>query len=232
MAMRFDTEEMTAAFGDANDFDSVTRNMVNVGLDPWYTYGDERYFRVINGSGTANVQIDMSLLYDRYYDRAESLPEITNFEVVEAPEPEPCPDGSQPPCAVATTRTRDIDEQERWRRPTTAPDTNSDVGIDETGVAPIDVSQSEEDDVADRPCLLFVGIIAVLLGALYLVSRGGEDALAAEVQIEKMWDEQEASALEVRRRARTFVPAPPHGTAQEQNGMIRPSPIPDRSQCR
>ena len=88
MAMRFDTEEMTAAFGDANDFDSVTRNMVNVGLDPWYTYGDERYFRVINGSGSANAQTDMSLLYDRYYDRAESLPEITNFEVVEAPEPE------------------------------------------------------------------------------------------------------------------------------------------------
>ena len=76
--------------------------------------------------------------------------------------------------------------------PTTAPDTNSDVGIDETGVAPIDVSQSEEDDVADGALLLFFGIIAVLLGALYLVSRGGEDALAAEVQIEKMWDEQEA----------------------------------------
>ena len=37
MAMRFDVEEMTAAFGDANDFDSVTRNMGYVGLDPWYT---------------------------------------------------------------------------------------------------------------------------------------------------------------------------------------------------
>ena len=68
------------------------------------------------------------------------------------------------------------------------------MGIDETGVAPIDVSQSEEDDVADGALLLFFGIIAVLLGALYLVSRGGEDALAAEVQIEKMWDEQEAAA--------------------------------------
>ena len=64
MAMRFDVEEMTAAFGDANDFDSVTRGMTNVGLDPWYTYGDERYFNVLNNSGTANFQWDMSLLYD------------------------------------------------------------------------------------------------------------------------------------------------------------------------
>ncbi|MDP7394383.1 MAG: amidohydrolase family protein [Candidatus Poseidonia sp.] len=209
MAMRFDTEEMTAAFGDANDFDSVTRNMVNVGLDPWYTYGDERYFRVINGSGSANAQIDMSLLYDRYYDRAESLPEITNFEVVEAPEPEPCDDGSQPPCAVADNTNTGNDgtgDASSGDANTTAPDTNSDVGIDETGVAPIDVSQSEEDDVADGALLLFFGIIAVLLGALYLVSRGGEDALAAEVQIEKMWDEQEAAAAS---SEGAFVPSLP-----------------------
>ena len=138
----------------------------------------------------------MSLLYDRYYDRAESLPEITNFEVVEAPEPEPCDDGSQPPCAVAdnTNNGNDGTGGAGGDANTTATDTNSDVGIDETGVAPIDVSQSEEDDVADGALLLFFGIIAVLLGALYLVSRGGEDALAAEVQIEKMWDEQEAAA--------------------------------------
>ena len=54
-----------------------------VGLDPWYTYGDERYFSVLNGSGTANAQINMSLLYDRYYDRAESLA-VTELEVIEA----------------------------------------------------------------------------------------------------------------------------------------------------
>ena len=144
--------------------------------DSWYTYGDERYFRVINGSGSANAQIDMSLLYDRYYDRAESLPEITNFEVVEAPEPEPCDDGSQPPCAVAdnTNTGNDGTGGAGGDANTTATDTNSDVGIDETGVAPIDVSQSEEDDVADGALLLFFGIIAVLLGALYLVSRAGD----------------------------------------------------------
>ena len=48
----------------------------------WWTYGDERYFRVINGSSNTNARIDMSLLYDRYYDRAETISEIAvNLEV-------------------------------------------------------------------------------------------------------------------------------------------------------
>ena len=55
MAMRFDVEEMRAAFGDANDFDSVTRDMEYVGLDPWYTYGDERYFNVLNGLSLIHI---------------------------------------------------------------------------------------------------------------------------------------------------------------------------------
>ena len=80
--MRFDVEEMTAAFRDANDFDSVTEHDLRRPR-PWYTYGDERYFNVLNNSGTANFQWDMSLLYDRYYDRAETLAAVTDFEVVE-----------------------------------------------------------------------------------------------------------------------------------------------------
>jgi len=208
MAMRFDVEEMTAAFGDANDFDSVTRNMPNVGLDPWYTYGDERYFNVVNGSNSANAQIDMSLLYDRYYDRAESLPAVTDFEVVEAPAPEPCDDGSQPPCAVVdeTANGNDgADDALTGETNTTVPGTINEGSNDQTDVPPIDVSQSEEDDVAGQALLLFVAIVAILLVSLYFVSRGGEDALAAEVQIEKMWDEQEAAE----KSAESFVPAPP-----------------------
>ena len=73
-----------------------------------------------------------------------------------------------------------------------------------------DRSQAEDENVERQALMLFVGIIVVLLAALYFVSRGGEDALAAEVQIEKMWDEQEAAALEVESEASgAFVPAPP-----------------------
>ena len=74
MAMKFDYNEMSAAFGDNHDnFDSQVSGMVDVGLDPVHTWGDERYFRVINSSNSANSQIDMSLLYDRYYDRNATI---------------------------------------------------------------------------------------------------------------------------------------------------------------
>ncbi|MGB0313678.1 MAG: hypothetical protein ACPGDD_07305, partial [Poseidonia sp.] len=60
--------------------------------------------------------------------------------------------------------------------------------------APVDTSQAEDEDVEQQALLLFFAIVVLLLVGLYFVSRGGEDALAAEVQIEKMWDEQEAAA--------------------------------------
>ena len=57
----------------------------------------------------------------------------------------------------------------------------------------------------------------LLLAALFFVSRGGEDALAAEVQIEKMWDEQEAAA-EASETSAGFVPAlPPLERPSEEN---------------
>ena len=208
MAMRFDVEEMTAAFGDANDFDSVTRDMTYVGLDPWYTYGDERYFNVLNNSGTANFQWDMSLLYDRYYDRAETLDAVTNFEVVEEPEPEPCDDGTQPPCDNGNSGNTDTTGNNG--NTDTTGNTNATDNTDNTGNTgntdtPIDTSQAEEEDVEDQALMALIGLIVIMLVALYFVSRGGEDALAAEVQIEKMWDEQESAAT----AANAFVPAPP-----------------------
>jgi hypothetical protein len=53
--------------------------------------------------------------------------------------------------------------------------------------------------------LLFLGLVAVMLVALFFVSRGGEDALAAEVRIEKMWEEGNAEVLE----DVAFVPSMP-----------------------
>ena len=82
MAMNFDAAQMQEKFGDADNYDSLVAGISQEGIDPWWTYGDERYFRVINGSSNANARIDMSLLYDRYYDRAETISEIAvNLEV-------------------------------------------------------------------------------------------------------------------------------------------------------
>ncbi|MEK9651296.1 MAG: amidohydrolase family protein, partial [Poseidonia sp.] len=212
MAMRFDMEEMTAAFGDATDFSSVTSGMTEVGLDPWYTYGDERYFDVLNGSATANAQINMAMLYDRYYDRNETLPGVTEFEVVETTG-ESCPDGTSPPCEDTTNdQTTNETETDPPTNTTDDPPTTTDPGISGN---PLDTSLGEEEDVEGKALMLFVGLVVVMLVALFLVSRGGEDALASEVRIEKMWDEAEevstafVPAMPDLRGAPDFVPAPP-----------------------
>ncbi|HIF45849.1 MAG TPA: hypothetical protein EYQ73_03520 [Candidatus Poseidoniales archaeon] len=82
MAMKFDYDEMNSIFGaNHDDFDNQVSGMVEVGLDPVHTYGDDRYFDVINNSNSANAQIDMSLLYDRYYDRAENIGVSTSINL-------------------------------------------------------------------------------------------------------------------------------------------------------
>ena len=218
MAMRFDPDEMSAAFGDASDFSSVTSGMTNVGLDPWYTYGDERYFNVINGSGNANAQISMSLLYDRYYDRAENLPVVTDFEVIDGPTVVPCDDGTNPPCNTGGTDNGGTDNGGTDNGGTDNGGTDNggtdtggtDNGGTDTGGTdipdnPLDDQQSSEDEAKDKALLLFLGLVVVMLVALFFVSRGGEDALAAEVRIEKMWEEGNAEVLE----DVAFVPSMP-----------------------
>ena len=227
MAMRFDADEMSAAFGDASDFSSVTSGMTEVGLDPWYTYGDERYFNVLNTSTTANSQWDMSMLYDRYYDRDENLPPVTDFAVIEAPD-ETCADGTAPPCDTTgntggtTDNTDNTDNTDTTNDGTTNTNDDTtdttDTTDDDNSAAinnPLDDAQSEEEITRQNALLLFFGIVVVLLVALYVVSRGGEDALAAEVRIEKMWDEQSEAETE------SFVPelpplVPPAGKVSEE----------------
>jgi hypothetical protein len=206
MAMRFDVEEMTAAFGDANDFDSLISGMTEVGLDPWYTYGDERYFRVINGSGSANAQLDMSMLYDRYYDREETLPAVTDLEIVEETPEAACEDGTAPPCDTTDNADNNGNNTDTSDNITTD-GTNSD-GTTNNGAtgSPTDTSQGEDENVEEQALMLLIGIVVAMLVALFFVSRGGEDALAAEVRIEKMWDEQEEA---VDAQDASFVPAPP-----------------------
>jgi len=219
MAMRFDIEDMTAAFGDATDFDSVTSGMTEVGLDPWYTYSDERYFAVLNGSTTANAQVNMSLLYERYYNRSETLPEVTAFEnVVETVVP--CADGTAPPCSTTeestgnTTSTTD-DGTAGGNDGTTEGGTNNGGGVSQGGD---DLSPASEEDIESQALMLFVGLIVVMLVALFFVSRTEEDGLAAEVRIEKIWDEAQTAPPDAQTAldehlttpvSGGFVPAPP-----------------------
>jgi len=199
MALAFDADQMQAAFGDASDFASVTQGMTAVGLDPWYTYGDQRYFEVINGSSVANAQLDLSLLYDRYYDRAENLEPVVQFTTPTAPI-ETCSDGSSPPCQTTDVEPTPGDETDDTN--TTAPDN----GDGEGGLTALDPDTNLDTDAAESEqastALTLLAVIVVLLGLLLLfVSRQPPGELSEKVTIDAMWDDAPTQP--------SFVPAPP-----------------------
>ena len=72
-AAAFEPAVMEATFGEVDGFDSLTANVGHGGLDPWWTYEDPQYFQTLNGSTSGNAQVDLSLVYDRYYDRGASM---------------------------------------------------------------------------------------------------------------------------------------------------------------
>jgi len=199
MALAFDADQMQAAFGDASDFASVTQGMTAVGLDPWYTYGDQRYFEVINGSSVANAQLDLSLLYDRYYDRAENLEPVVQFTTPTAPT-ETCADGSSPPCQTSDDEPTPDDETDDTN--STLPDNDGQEG----GLTALDPDTNVDPEAAESEqassALTLLAVIVVLLGLLLLfVSRQPPGELSEKVTIDAMWEDASTHP--------SFVPAPP-----------------------
>ena len=193
IAMQFDPAEMQSAFGDANDFENVISGMEYVGLDPWYTYGDERYFDVLNRSTTANAQVDMSKLYDRYYDREENIEFNQTFEIVEL---QPCPDNTLPPCQDSSTDNEDTPDSNVTEQQESNSTEKSEV------VYP---SEDASDEVSSKTSatVLFWGISITLLVGLYLFSASGKKEddgidLQQNVAIEELSEE-----------GPEFIPAPP-----------------------
>ena len=210
MAMRFDQAEMEDAFGEANDFAGVTSGMSHVGLDPWYTYGDQRYFDVLNTSAVANAQMDLSIIYDRYYDRSENLPSVIEMTTEVDPTPT-CSDGTAPPCVVEPTpQPGDTNQQN-----TTGGDddeTNT-TGGGLTGVESDDLldAQEVESQQADAALSLLLVIVLILGVLLFLVSRQGDEGLTDDVIIDKMWgdDSVDDDVFDSTTGNESFVPAPP-----------------------
>jgi hypothetical protein len=158
----------------------------------------------------------MSMLYDRYYDRAESLPAVTDFEVIEGPTVVPCDDGSNPPCDNG-----DSDSNGGTNNGGTDTTDNTDTGdsTDNDGDTlpdnPLDDQQSSEEETKEKALLLFFVLVVVMLVALFFVSRGGEDALAAEVRIEKMWEEGNEEVLQEAAFVPSMPPMAPPPTEEE-----------------
>ncbi len=185
-AMRFDPAEMQSAFGDATDFEKATSGTTEVGLDPWYTYGDERYFDVLNSSIPANAQINLSLLYDRYYDRNETLLLEESFEIIEE---ERCEDGTLPPCQVVEGN----DDPE--------PEIENNTSTNKTEVV-FDDDEILLDDSSSTTTvkLAFWSISIGLLVALYVFSASGKKEDDVDLTEAKEFFEEQVE---------DFVPPPP-----------------------
>ncbi|MCH1588349.1 MAG: hypothetical protein L7S02_04050, partial [Flavobacteriales bacterium] len=210
MAMRFDQAEMETAFGDANDFAGVTSGMGHVGLDPWYTYGDDRYFEVLNTSAVANAQMDLSVIYDRYYDRPANVAPVNNM-TVEVDQTPRCADGTSPPCPAQPT-----DEPDDNDEPTLNDDNSDETNTTGGGLTGVDANdivdaQEVESQQAGTALSLLVVIVLVLGVLLFLVSRQGDDGLTDEVIIDKMWgeDAEGVDPFGSTTVNESFVPAPP-----------------------
>ena len=182
MAMRFDYDEMKDAFGEnMADFDNQVANMVNVGLDPVHTWGDERYFRVINSSNSANSQIDMSLLFDRYYDRPATIDTVIGEE---GNYTEHNPVSHTYGCMDDTAFNFNADatkddgsctfQQQNTTQQTNNSDDNTCIGICDDSFS----DSVEDKDEANLVSLtIFMGIIFAIAISVIFISRNREDSV-------------------------------------------------------
>ena len=149
MAMQFDYTMMQVAFGDVNDFDNLVMNLQPVGLDPVWTYGDERYFRILNESSNANAQIDMSKIYDRWYSRDITVEEV----VINQSDPDP------------------PDPVENNSNTSTEPEANISATWECIGLCPEEIETSGDDQKAENKALvttaLITGLILLVVGLVF-----------------------------------------------------------------
>jgi hypothetical protein len=205
-AAAFDPAVMEATFGNVDGYEGLVEGVGHGGLDPWWTYGDDRYFETLNASTPGNARVDLSLLYARYYARSESLPgaDLENASTWTTPSP------------------AEVDEQGSTGHPTT--DTNStsngngsvgevDPCADGLGLGcdvPDGAAASRNEGASSTlaSTWLLGGVGMVLLAAMVMLRRRASDLWTKEVaHIDSEVHTPEADT-EPSQPVRT-VPAPP-----------------------
>lgn len=212
MAMRNEFEDIKANWADVDgmtdaeintwlgttfdgDYRDEVNHLKNLTLDPIYTTGDDRYFDVINRSSHANFHIDLSKLYDNYYDIEMVNGDRVNVNVqlpddtsnsgnnngggnTVLPGPGDNTNGND-----NTGNTDNTDNSGTNQEPNAPSSLNDDEFTDE----------SEAEENTKRQLMLILAVIVIgMMFALFIVSKTSGDELleSGEAVIEKMWDDE------------------------------------------
>jgi 5-methylthioadenosine/S-adenosylhomocysteine deaminase len=182
------------------DYRDETNHLKSLTLDPIFTTGDDRYFDVINRSTHANFHVDLSKLYDNYYDV-----EMINGDRVDV-------------SVQLPTDTTDTNSNNNTNTNTNnGGNQNTNTGGGDTTVLPGPTNETENagntdgtqipeappdddyndgaasgDDTARQLKLILLIIVVAMMFGLFIISKSGGDELleSGEALIEKMWDEE------------------------------------------
>ena len=214
MAMRNDFEDIKANWNDVDgmtdseiqdwlgtNFDGDYRDNVNrlsnVGLDPIYTIGDDRFFDVVNRSAHANYHIDMTKLYDYYdivYDENGERPFKEDSDYVNEPpvdEPDPvkgCTDSS------ALNYNSQADEDDgTCEYEITNPGDNQDnnAADDDTcvGICDEDTNDGSQSDESDPVFVLTIVMVLIFIAAITAIFVFKDNEIGMEPDHENITDE-------------------------------------------
>ena len=211
-------------FDGKNAANTGVSQLKSMTVDPIFTTGDERYFDVINRSSWANTHIDLNKLY-AYYDISMDADGDRNGVNVDL-STDPANTGNTGGNDGNTGNTGGNGGDSDGTVNTGGTDTTDNTDVTDTTDGTDDSDSSDsgdttadstsgDSDESNAKYLLF-GVLAVLAGGLFFLSRNGGDELNLnqEAHIEKMWDDDSLDgATKTVTKETGFVPAPPPADA-------------------
>lgn len=214
-------------FDGKNAANTGVSQLKSMTVDPIFTTGDERYFDVINRSSWANTHIDLNKLYAYYDISMDADGDRNGVNVDLSTDPANTgntgntggndgntgntggnggdSDGTVNTGGTDTTDNTDV---------TDTTDGTDDSDSSDSGDTTADSTSGDSDESNAK--YLLIGVLAVLAGGLFFLSRNGGDELNLnqEAHIEKMWDDDSLDgATKTVTKETGFVPAPPPADA-------------------
>ena len=168
------------------DYKDEVNHLKNLTLDPIYTTGDDRYFDVINRSTHANYHVDLSKLYDNYYDLEMVDGDRVNVNVQLPDDTTSNNNGGDNTVLPGPDNNSGTDN-------TNNPDSNQEPGAPSGQNDDEFVDEAKADDDTKRQLTLILVIIVIaMMFALFIIGKTGGDELleSGEALIEKMWDDE------------------------------------------